>query len=70
VRLRTTRPSLFDLRFNGDAWIVDHGDDGFALCLGDYRLASISGLALDLPSLNQLYDRARHRRPRRRRSVA
>jgi hypothetical protein len=67
VRLRTVRPSLLDLRFSGDAWIVDGGDDSMTLCLGDYNLVNIQALPLDLPSLNQLFDRARHRRPRRRR---
>jgi hypothetical protein len=34
------------------------------LCLGDYSLASINSLPLDLPALNGLLDRVRHRRPR------
>ena len=64
VQLRATRPSILDLRFCGDPWIVA-GDDGqFALCLGDYSLASINSLPLDLPALNGLLDRVRHRRPR------
>jgi hypothetical protein len=52
------------LRFCGDPWIVAAEDGQFALCLGDYSLASINGIALDLPALNSLLDRVRHRRPR------
>jgi len=63
LALKTVRPSLLDLRFTGDAWIVA-GDDGLALFFGNYRLASIQGSDLDLPSLNNLLDRARHQRPR------
>jgi hypothetical protein len=52
------------LRFCGDPWIVMADDGQFALCLGDYSLASINSLTLDLPALNSLLDRVRHRRPR------
>jgi hypothetical protein len=62
--LRVVRPSLLDLRFVGDAWLLSGDDDSLTLSLGDYALAAITGLALDLPSLNSLLDRARHRRPR------
>jgi hypothetical protein len=64
LNLRLVRPSLLDLRFNGDSWVVDQGEESFKLCLGDYHLASIRGVALDLPSFNRLLDEARHRRPR------
>jgi hypothetical protein len=59
------RPSLLDLRFVGDPWIVSQGNGDFSLCLGDTRLAGIQGVAIDLPSLNQTLDRMRHRRRRR-----
>jgi hypothetical protein len=62
--LRVVRPSLLDLRFVGDAWLLAGDDGSLTLSLGDYPLAAITGLALDLPSLNNLLDRARHRRPR------
>jgi hypothetical protein len=62
--LRTVRPSLLDLRFAGDAWLIVGEDDFLTLSLGDYPLASITGLPLDLPSLNDILARARHRRPR------
>jgi hypothetical protein len=58
------RPSLLDQRFRGDAWIIDRRDGTIALCLGDYCLARFAGEALDLPSLNRLFDAMRHRRPR------
>jgi hypothetical protein len=64
LRVRTVRPSFLDLRFSGDAWVLDHGEELLDLCLGGSRLAGIRGLPLDLPSLNQLLDRARHARPR------
>lgn len=63
---RTVRPSLLDMRFTGDAWIVDGRDGTLGLFLGDYRLASIAGVALDVPSLNQQFEMMRHRRARRR----
>jgi hypothetical protein len=62
--LRSKRPSLLDLRFNGDAWIQPQTEGGFALCLGNFCLAQIEGLSLDMPALNNLLDRARHRQPR------
>jgi hypothetical protein len=64
IRLRAVRPSVLDLRFCGDPWIVVGEDGQFALCLGDYSLASINSLSLDLPALNGLLDRVRDRRPR------
>ena len=64
--LRMVRPSLLDLRFTGDPWIVDRNDGSFSLCLGDYCLAGIRGVTIDLPSFNQVFDRMRNRRSRRR----
>ena len=60
------RPSLLDLRFTGDPWVVDRNDGSFELCLGDYCLAGICGMTFDLPTFNQVLDRMRSRRPRRR----
>ena len=62
--VRLLRPSFLDLRFSGDHWIEDNGAGGFDLWLGEYRLTSIQGSALDLPVLNGFLDVARHRRPR------
>jgi hypothetical protein len=64
------RPSLLDLRFSGDPWIVDRKDGTFALCLGDYCLVRFPGAALDLPGLNHIFNAMRHRRPRRRCAAA
>jgi hypothetical protein len=59
LSVRSLRPSLLDQRFTSDAWIVDQGDGTLMLRLGDYDLAPIVGLPLDLPSLNQLFGRLR-----------
>jgi hypothetical protein len=64
VTLRSIRPSLLDLRFSGDAWVVQPKDGQLVLCLGGSPLARISGLSLDQASLNTLVNQARHRRPR------
>ena len=39
---RTVRPSLMDLRFTGDPWVVGRGDGGACLCLDGYQLATLS----------------------------
>lgn len=62
--LKTVRPSLLDLRFKGDVWLVSQRDGPPALFLGGYQLVTVTALSLDLPTLNQLLDRARHVRPR------
>jgi hypothetical protein len=66
LKLRSVRPSLGDMRFTADPWVVDQGDGTLALRLGDYNLTQFTALALDLPSLNHLVDRVWHRRPRHR----
>ena len=50
---RTVRPSLLDLRFTGDPWVVSRSDQGASLCLDNYQLATLSALCFDLPSLNR-----------------
>lgn len=66
LTVRTVRPSLLDHRFSGDPWIVAHGGDTHAVCLGNYPLAWIEELSLDLPSLNRLFCALRRRPPRKR----
>ena len=66
LRIRTVRPSLVDWRFTGDVWIEDKGSGSLALQLGDYELAHITGLALDVPSLNSTLQHVWNRRPRQR----
>ncbi len=46
--LRSVRPSLLDIRFTGDPWVVDHADGTASLRLDDYRLARIQTMPLDL----------------------
>lgn len=50
---RTVRPSVLDLRFTGDPWVVSRGDSGASLCLDGYQLTNLSALPFDLPSLNR-----------------
>jgi hypothetical protein len=52
--LRSVRPSLLDLRFTGDPWVVEHEDGSASVRLDNYRLARIQTVPFDLPSLNQL----------------
>ncbi len=64
--LRSVRPSLLDVRFTGDPWVVDHQDGSASVRLDDYRLARIETLAVDVPSLNQLLLQLRQWQMRRR----
>jgi hypothetical protein len=64
LRVRATRPSLLDLRFTADPWIEMSADGRLVMRLGGYSIASINGSPIDLPVLNGLLDRIRHRRPR------
>ncbi len=64
VAIRTSRPSLIDLRFKGDLWVVP---DGFlaAVCLGDYPMAHVAASPFDLPSLNRTLQQVRLGQARR-----
>jgi len=64
--LRSVRPSLLDLRFNGDPWIVGHANDMAWLQLDNYPLALIPTTPFDLPTLNQLLLQLRQWQLRRR----
>jgi len=66
VPLRSFRPSLLDLRFTGDPWIVDHADGAASVRLDNYRVAQIQTTPFDLPSLNQLLFQLRQWQVRRR----
>lgn len=66
VPLRSVRPSLLDVRFTGDPWVVDHADGTASIRLDDLRLARIQMLPIDLPSLNQLLLQLRQWQVRRR----
>jgi hypothetical protein len=64
--LRSVRPSLLDVRFTGDPWVVDHADGTASVRLDNYRLARIQTMPFDLPSLNQLLLQLRQWQIRRR----
>jgi len=50
-----------DMRFQGDPWLEDARDGTLSVCVGNYPLAVLRGLSLDLPHLNGLLERLRHR---------
>jgi hypothetical protein len=58
---RTVRPSLLDLRFTGDPWVVGRGDCGASLYLDGYQLATLAALPFDLPSFNRTLCQLRRR---------
>lgn len=66
VTVPSRRPSLLDPRLRGDPWILPRADGTLALCFDQWEMAAVGGCLLDLPSLNTLLHRARHRYPRRR----
>ncbi len=55
----SVRPSLLDLRFTGDPWVVDQRDGTALLRLANFSLARIRTCPLDLPSLNNLVQELR-----------
>ncbi len=61
---RSVRPSLLDLRFNGDAWVAEDGEGDVSLCLGGYRLVRLEVLPFDVPCLNRTLLDLRHARAR------
>jgi hypothetical protein len=56
---RTVRPSLLDLRFTGDPWVVGLDDGGACLCFDGYQLTTLPVVCFDLPSLNRTLCRLR-----------
>ena len=64
--LRSVRPSVLDLRFTGDPWVVDQQDGTATVRLDNYRLARIESLSFDVPSLNRLFLQLRQCQMRRR----
>lgn len=64
--LRSVRPSLVDLRFTGDPWVVEHEDGTASLRLDNYRLARIHTMPFDVPSFNVLLLQLRQWQMRRR----
>jgi len=64
VVIRASRPSLIDLRFKGDPWVVAQGTAA-SVCLGDYPMAQIAVSPLDVPSLNRTLQQVRMGQARR-----
>lgn len=63
---RSVRPSLLDLRFTGDAWIVDQHDGTATVRLDNYRLSRVPLSPFDVPSMNQQFQQLRQWQIRRR----
>lgn len=64
VPLRACRPSLIDLRFKGDAWVVAKRSQA-AVCLGDFPLGQVDVSPIDVPSLNRVLSQVRLGQARR-----
>jgi len=58
------RPSLIDLRFKGDPWVVLEEEEA-DVCLGDFSLCQVSASPLDVPSLNRCLLQVRFGQARR-----
>lgn len=65
---RCVRPSLLDLRFTGDPWVVDQEDGSVSVRLDNYPLAFVQVAPFDMPSLNRLFLELRQWQIRRHRS--
>jgi hypothetical protein len=57
--VRAVRPCVVDLRFRGDASVLDESDGTLALWIGSYRLTRFRALPIDLAHFNALLDRLR-----------
>jgi hypothetical protein len=64
--VRSIRPSLLDLRFTGDPWVVGNEDGTASICLDNYLLTNVQTLPFDVPSLNHLLLQLRQWQMRRR----
>jgi hypothetical protein len=64
VVIRASRPSLIDLRFKGDPWVVDNGATA-SVCLGDYPMTQIAASPFDVPTLNRALAQVRLGQARR-----
>jgi hypothetical protein len=62
--IRASRPSLVDLRFKGDPWVVQDGSQA-AVCLGDYPMTQLAVAPFDVPSLNRTLQQIRLGQARR-----
>jgi hypothetical protein len=64
ILMRASRPALHDLRFKGDACVVQERGDT-AVCLGDYRLTTLDATPLDVPAMNRAFLQVRLGQARR-----
>lgn len=64
VTVRATRPSIVDLRFREDAWVVED-EDRACVCLGNYSFGGLSVTCFDMPALNSLFGTVRVGQARR-----
>jgi hypothetical protein len=64
VAVRAVRPSLLDLRLQGDPWII-YANDRAGVYFGRCQLTSLPAVPLDVPALNNQLQTFRHRTPRR-----
>jgi len=64
VTVRACRPSLIDLRFKGDPWVVIKEQQA-AVCLGDFPMGQVAVSPLDVPSLNRALLQVRFGQARR-----
>jgi hypothetical protein len=62
--IRACRPSLVDLRFKGDPWVVARENQA-AVCLGDFPMGHVNVSPLDVPSLNRFLMQVRLGQARR-----
>jgi hypothetical protein len=64
ITIRACRPSLIDLRFKGDPWVVSKERQA-AVCLGDFSMGQVTVSPLDVPSLNRVLLQVRFGQARR-----
>src|SRR4051794_19755077 len=64
VTIRACRPSLIDLRFKGDPWVVLEQEQA-AVRLGDFSLGQVNVSPLDVPSLTRCLLQVRFGQARR-----
>jgi hypothetical protein len=64
-KVRAVRPALIDLRFKGDAWVVDQQNGTVSVCLGDYQLLQVLVTPFDVPALNRALAQVRLGQARR-----
>jgi hypothetical protein len=62
--IRACRPSLIDLRFKGDPWVVQR-EKHASVCLGDFPMGQVNVSPLDVPSLNRAFQQVRLGQARR-----